>query len=216
MRIPDFKVPKDFEVKHTHASVVLGSYPLPTKFERAVELGCGNAVASVIMALLNPFLSKITAVDVDKKACENASAFVDINGLSKKIEVLNVEVTELPKVLGYESIDFVFFNPPFHISGKVSEDERRFLERNENAFESFALSTSKVLKNRGYFRMITSPVNLLIEFETLRKYNLTPKVLIPAYGKRNVDSKLILIEGIKNGKKMGFKIKPPLFLDSLS
>jgi len=213
--IPKFATPEKFDIKHTHASVILGAYPLAAKFESAIEMGCGNGVSSVIMALLNSDLLKMIAVDVDKQACENALTFVKLNNLSKRISVLNADVLEVPKIVGYESVDFVFFNPPFHVVGKVSEDKRRFLERNEDVFERFVLSTFKVLKNKGYFRMITSPVNTLNNFDVLRKHNLTPKTLVPIYGKKGADSKLILIEGLKNGKERGFKVKAPVFLDEM-
>jgi tRNA1(Val) A37 N6-methylase TrmN6 len=213
IRVPKFKAPNEFEVKHTHASVVLGSYPLPAKMENAVELGCGNGVASVVMALLNEGI-KIKAVDVDETACKTASSFVKVNNLSERIDVLKSDVVELTKLIKHESADFVFFNPPFHIAGKVSKDERRFLERNEDVFEKFASSAFKILKNRGYFRVITSPDNTLNYTEILCKKGLMPKALVPIYGKKGSDSKLLLIEGIKNGKKMGLKIKPPLFLNS--
>ncbi len=211
--MPKFKVPDEFEIKHTHASVILGSYPLSVKVWNAVEFGSGNGVASIMMALLNTHL-KIKAVDVDKKACEEAKAFVKLNQLNERIEVINMDVLKIPEFIGYESVDFVFFNPPFHISGKVSKNERRFLERNENAFEKFVISSFKILKNKGYFRMITSPMNLLTHVELLEKNRLIPKFFVPIYGKKEVNSKLILIEGVKNGKKKGVKVKFPVFLNT--
>ncbi len=216
MKIPDFKSPRTFEIKHTHASIVLGSYPLSFKVKKAVELGCGNAVSSLLMALSNCQVERIVAVDVDELACKDAKEFVKLNDLSERIEILRSDVIDVPKKLGYESFDFVFFNPPFHLGGKVSSDERRFIERNKDVMEEFIFSSAKVLKNGGYFRVVISPHILLKIFSLLESRRLIPKWIVPIYGKQDGDSKLVLVEGIKNGKMGGFRIKSPIFLDQES
>ncbi len=215
LRVPEFRAPKEFEIKHTHASVVLGGYHLPAKVQNVVELGCGNGVALLAMAILNPSVEKLIGVDVDPKACEVAKKFIKLNNLEDKMEILNVDILKLSKEIGYEAADFVIFNPPFHLSGKTSEDERRFLERNRNVFNDFVAMTTRILKNRKYFRFITSPSNLIVNLPILLKFHLTPKALIPIYGKMGTDSKLVLVEGIKNGNYAGFKVKKPIFFDSI-
>ncbi len=215
MKVPFFRSPQTFEVKHTHASVVLGAYPLAINVKKALEFGCGNAVSSLIMALNNRCIERMVAVDIDEIACLSAREFIEVNGLTDKIEIVNERVSEIPKILGYESFDFVFFNPPFHIGGKVSTNERRFTERNTDVFEEFVESSAKVLKNGGYFRFVIAPALLLKAFHVLEQWKLTPKWFVPIYGKENADSKLVLVEGIKKGKTGGFKIKPPIFLNEV-
>ena len=210
LRIPEFRAPKEFEIKHTHASIVLGSYDLPVKVRNVIELGCGNGVALLLIALLNPFVEKLIGVDIDPKACEISKKFAKLNNLEDKVEILNVDILRVPQEIGYEVADFVFFNPPFNLSGKISKDERRFLERNKNVFDDFVVTTAKILKNRKYFRFITSPSNLIVNLPLLLKFHLIPKTLVPIYGKMGVDSKLTLIEGVKNGSYAGFNVKEPI------
>lgn len=215
LRIPKFRAPREFEIKHTHASVVLGGYHLPAKVRNVVELGCGNGVALLSIALLNPFVEKLVGVDIDPKACEVSKEFAKLNNLEDKLEILNVDISRLPQEIGYEVADFVIFNPPFHLSGKTSKDERRFLERNKDVFDDFVAITAKILKNRKYFRFVTSPSNLIVNFPLLLKLHLIPKTLVPVYGKMGTDSKLILIEGVKNGNHAGFSVKEAIFFKSI-
>ena len=215
LRIPEFRAPKEFEIKHTHASIVLGGYHLPVKVRNVVELGCGNGVALLSIALLNPSVEKLIGVDIDPKACEISKKFAKLNDLEDKVEILNADILKLPQEIGYEIADFVIFNPPFHLSGKISKDERRFLERNKDVFDDFVVTTAKILKNRKYFRFITSPSNLIVHLPLLLKSHLTPKSLVPIYGKMGTDSKLVLIEGVKNGNHAGFSVKEPIFFKSI-
>ncbi len=215
LKIPRFFSPKSFEVKHTHASIVLGSCPLQKKTKTIVELGCGNGVVLVLIALLNPFVEKLIGVDVNPKACEVAREFVKLNSLENRIKILNTDIKDVRNELKCEMADLVVFNPPFHISGKVSVEKGRFLERNANVFESFVDATRLILKNKGIFRFVTSPNNILTYFEVLLRSNMIPKYLTPVYGKRGVESKLALIEGTKNGNLPGFRIKEPVFLDKI-
>ncbi len=215
LRMPEFRAPEKFGIKHTHASVILGSYDLPVKAQNVVELGCGNGVALISLALLNPFVEKLIGVDIDPKACEIAEEFVKLNNLEDKVKILNIDMLNLPQEIGYEVADLVFFNPPFHLFGRISSDKRRFLERNKNVFKDFVETTAKILKNRKYFRFITSPPNLVVNISDLLNFRLIPKAFVPIYGKRGTNSKLVLIEGVKNGNHVGLKVKEPIFLDSV-
>lgn len=215
LKIPKFHAPTTFEVKHTHASIVLGSCSLVAKTRTVVELGCGNGVVLILIALLNPFVEKLIGVDVNPEACEIAREFVRVNSLENRIEIINVDIKNVCDQMGRDFADLVVFNPPFHISGKVSKEKKRFLERNNDIFEDFVIAAHDLLNNKRRFCLVTSPNNILTYSMILMNNKMIPKSLAPVYGKKNAESKLVLIEGIKNGKLQGFKVKKPIFLDEI-
>ncbi len=215
LKIPKFHTPSAFETKHTHASIVLGNCSLVERTRTVVELGCGNGVVLVLIALLNPFVEKLIGVDINPKACDVAREFVRINSLEDRIEIINMDIKNVCDQIGHDFADLVVFNPPFHISGKVSKEKKRFLERNKDVFEDFVVAAHNILNNRHRFCLITSPNNILTYSTILMNNKMIPKFLTPVYGKKNSESKLVLIEGIKNGKLQGFRVKKPIFLDEI-
>jgi tRNA1Val (adenine37-N6)-methyltransferase len=212
--IPDFKMPENMKVKHTHASIILGLFSkIDSKNSTVVELGCGNCVVLVLVAKLNPSVKHLIGVEINKNYCDFAQEVIKLNDLSDRIEVLNADVKDVPDLIGYESADCIMFNPPFHNDGKTSKTADRFLERNVDSFEEFTSSAKKILKYGHKFFTITSPKNVLMDFSILGKNKMVPKSITPIYGKKEVDSKLIFTEGIKGGKLSGFKVKAPIFLN---
>lgn len=214
--VPKFKTPEHMEVKHTHASIMLGILShMDSKTTKVVELGSGNGVVLVLMAKLNPYLDNLIGIEINEKYCEVAREVVKLNDLSDKIKIIQGDIHEASKLVGYEWADCVVFNPPFHNDGKISNDNERFLERNADLFDEFVSSASDVLKYGHKFFAVTSPKNMIIDIETLTAKQMIPKSIIPIYGKTGVDSKLLFLEGRKGGKKEGFKMKSPIFLNEL-
>ncbi len=214
--VPKFKTPEHMEVKHTHASIVLGVLShMDSKTTKVVELGSGNGVVLVLMAKLNPHLENLVGIEINEKYCEVAREIVKLNDLSEKIRIIQGDVKEAPDLLGYEWADCVVFNPPFHNDGKTSKNSGRFLERNVDIFESFVSSARDILKYGHKFFAITSPKNMIVNIDTLVTNRMMLKSIVPIYGKPEVDSKLLFLEGKKGGKKGGFKMNPPIFLNEL-
>ncbi len=212
--IPEFKMPEKMVVKHTHASIVLGTLSkVPSKTVSVVELGCGNGVVLILMAKLNPSVRHLIGIEINKNYCDFAKEVVNLNNFSDIIEIVNADAKDAGKVIGKEMADCVVFNPPFHTDGKISKKAERFFERNANSFELFVESAKELLKYGHKFFTIISPKNFLTDMSIFINHGMIPKNIIPVYGKRGVDSKLIFIEGIKGGKLGGFKMKAPLFLD---
>ncbi len=213
MKVPDFLTPEKMEAKHTHASILLGTLSrIGSKISRVVELGSGNGVVLVIMAKLNP-VKELIGIEINERSCEVARKIVEMNGLTDRIRIINADVRDAQKILGYESTDCVVFNPPFHNDGKKSNENERFLERNVDDFEDFVVAAKNILKYGHEFFAITSPKNLILDINVFVKHNMTPKTITPVYGKFGVDSKMIFLEGKKGGKMGGFKLHSPIFLD---
>lgn len=214
MEVPEFVTPKNMEVKHTHASILLGVLSkTDSRISKVVELGSGNGIVLVLMAKLNPNLKELIGIEINEKYCEAARQIIEMNDLEDRIRIINADVKDVHKVLGYECVECVIFNPPFHNDGKKSRINDRFLERNVDDFEDFVIAARNVLKYGYNFFAVTSPKNMILDVGIFIKYNMVPKVVTPIYGKAGADSKMIFVEGKKGGKLGGFKLHPPIFLD---
>lgn len=212
--VPEFKTPEKMEVKHTHASIALGILSkMDSKASKVAELGCGNAVVLVLMAKLNPQIDDFVGIEINEKYCEVAREVVRLNDLSNRIKIINANITESSKLLGYGWADYVVFNPPFHNDGKMSYKNERFVERNANVLDEFVASARDVLKYGHKFFAITSTKNMITDLDTFVKNKMIPKTVIPIYGKLGIESKLLFWEGKRGGKSGGFKVNFPVFLN---
>ncbi len=203
------------EVKHTHASVALAVLSRLRRASSIVELGSGNGVVLVLLAILNPSLKNLVGIEVNAKNCVFAQRIVEMNDLADRVRVVNADVREAPRIFGNETADAVVFNPPFHLSGRISSDGDRFLERNADVFDDFVIAAKKLLKYRHRFFMVTSPRNTVSDFAFFTENGMVPKAVTPIYGKKGVESKLVFIEGMKGGNPGDFKFNPPFFLDEI-
>ena len=68
-----------------------------------------------------------------------------------------------------------------------------------------------LLKTGGIFAMIHRTERLVEVLDIFKKYCIEPKRVRFIYSKKDKNSELFLIEGIKNGK-CGLKMLPPLFV----
>ena len=71
--------------------------------------------------------------------------------------------------------------------------------------------SKKILKNNGNLFIVHRPDRLMEIFDLMRQYNIEPKKIKFIYQNINKPSKLVLIEGQKNGK-VGLQIDNPLIM----
>ncbi len=98
--VPKFKTPEHMEVKHTHASIMLGILShMDSKTTKVVELGSGNGVVLVLMAKLNPYLDNLIGIEINEKYCEVAREVVKLNDLSDKIKIIQGDIHEASELV---------------------------------------------------------------------------------------------------------------------
>src|SRR3990172_1206022 len=91
---------------------ILESFIQNKPYKKAIELGAGSAVVSLLLArkLKN---TEILAVEVQKTLANLAQKNVTANNLSSQITVLHEDIKRLPLVFKPEEFELVFTNPPF-------------------------------------------------------------------------------------------------------
>ena len=181
---------------------------------RAVELGCGNGIISLLAATRGRF-SHITAVEIQHELAELAIRNVSQNGLEARIGVIEGDVRTLRAAdLGGE-VDVVFANPPYMRVGDgfASPHAAKQTARHETegGIAEFAEAAARCLKYGGVFYAVYRPDRLESLFAALRQNKLAPKRLLFVHDHPDAIPAMVLLEA-KRGGGEGLSILPPLFL----
>jgi tRNA1(Val) A37 N6-methylase TrmN6 len=179
-----------------------------------VELGCGTGFVSFgISKFYNlPGMS----IDVQKELTPLFYRGVTENDIKVKLDFESFDLIDIREHLKPESTDLCVFNPPHYIDGRgeKNKDDVRGLTRaaGEEICDVFCEAASYLLKTKGYVSCVITPQNFENWQNSFRKNNLNIKSIIPIYGKKGRNARLLLIRGLKNGGEGFLKFKPPVFL----
>ncbi len=174
-------------------------------------------VHGVIPILINAKndIEKIYGFEIQDEIAEMATRSVVMNDMSKKIEIINEDIRNLHKNEWNKKFDIVVTNPPYKKinTGLINESEQKIISRHEVkcTLEDIMFTSSKILKDNGLFYMVHRSERLVDILTEMRKYKIEPKELKFVYPKKNDDSNLILIKGVKCGKAF-LKVKNPLIV----
>jgi len=185
--------------KPTHASAFLVWYSKPTSaIEHVVELGSGTGMVAFALAKL--YNLRVEGIEIQKELYEHALDGAKLNGVEDRVSFNNVDVRDVRKHYKAETFDMVVSNFPFNI-GKESQDKIRKITRNADfqLIEDFISAGAYLLKNRGTFVFVFTPVIFLKVVKLLSKHNLTIQRMCFLHGTPEKEAKLMVIRGKKNG-----------------
>lgn len=196
-------------------SVLLANFAVQNKvYKNVIDFCTGNAPIPLI--LTRKLSCNITAVEIQKNVYDLALKSIKINNLEKRINLLNMDVKDLPKIYETDTFDLITCNPPFfkvNENSKLNDNIIKTNARHEtliNIEDIFSVS-KKILKNNGTISLVHRPDRLVDIISCMKKYNIEPKRLQFVYPKYNSECNMILIEGSKNGNS-SLKILPPLYV----
>ena len=195
-------------------SVLLPNFvTLNKNIKNVLDIGCGNAPIPLILSTKTKAL--ITGVEIQKEVYNLACKSVKINNLENQINIINADINEIYNQFETESFDVITCNPPFFkVSEKsnLNKSDYKTIARHEvklNLDDIFKIS-KKLLKNNGYVAIVHRPERLLDILNSMQKYNIEPKKIQFIYPKTNMEANILLVEGMKNGKK-GLKVLNPIY-----
>ena len=195
-------------------SVLLPNFvTLNKNIKNVLDIGCGNAPIPLILSTKTKAL--ITGVEIQKEVYDLACKSVKINNLENQINIINADINEIYNQFETESFDVITCNPPFFkVSEKsnLNKSDYKTIARHEvklNLDDIFKIS-KKLLKNNGYVAIVHRPERLLDILNSMQKYNIEPKKIQFIYPKTNMEANILLVEGMKNGKK-GLKVLNPIY-----
>ena len=196
-------------------SVLLANFvTINKKTFNILDIGCGNGPIPLILSTRTK--SNITGVEIQKDVYNLAVKSVKYNNCDKQIKIINDDINILYKKLESDSFDTITCNPPYF---KINEFTKQNISRYKRIarheiyldIERLCLIARKLLKNNGNIAIVHRTNRLIDIIDIMKKNNIEPKKIQFIYPKKNEESNLVLIEGIKNGRS-GLKILPPLYV----
>lgn len=195
---------------------LLASFIRPRGSAKAVELGAGTGIISLLLAARER-VSFITAVEAQKDFSELAERNVCLNELSQKINIRHGDVRDLSTAdLGGE-VDIVFTNPPYMRtdSGKRNDSDRKYIARHEvlGGIGDFCATAGRLLKHGGRFYCVWRPDRLSELMGAMRDNRLEPKTMVFVHADEESEPSMVLVSATKFGAP-SMRILPPLLLHS--
>ena len=179
-----------------------------------MDLGTGTGI--IPLRLIDKgSIDTIYGVEIQEEVVNLAQMSIELNGLEDKIKILHMDIKELNKKFGKNTFDVVTTNPPYMKTGGaiINADENFAISRHEIAcnLEDIVKTAYYLLKPLGKFYMVHRPDRLVDILYTMRQYKIEPKYIRFVQPKINKKPNLLLIEGLKDGKK-DLKFYDPLIV----
>ncbi|WP_054695238.1 tRNA1(Val) (adenine(37)-N6)-methyltransferase [Syntrophomonas palmitatica] len=195
-------------------AVILAHFARLDGVANAVDLGTGSGVIPLLLALRDENIH-ITGIEIQDEAAERACRSVSYNGLSERIRIIQADMKDISQYLPAGQAQLVLSNPPFWKKGEghVSQDPAAALSRHEIAVDLKGVveAASYLLSPRGHFCFIhrTERLQEIIVALSASRLKLTRMRTVHSFP--HEESRLVLLEAQKNGRK-SLQILPPLFI----
>ena len=135
-------------------------------------------------------------------------------GLNQDLEA---DIRDYDKYFKKDNFDLIFCNPPyFEYDGnnaQVNELDQLAKARHEIdiTIKEIIQISAYLLRNKGYFTLVFRSDRVFEVVEMLKAHNLAPKRIKYCYTGKDKDSKLCLIEAVKDASQ-GVKVEYPIFI----
>jgi len=169
---------KQFRIEQTACAMkvsteacILGAYaysnPMPTHI---LDIGAGTGLLSLMLAQKYP-QSKITALEIEEKAYQQALNNSQNSPFRQQIEVLHEAVQNFRS---HQIFDFIISNPPFFQNHLLSpcENKNRALHQQSLTFNELAESASRLLVPNGSFWVLLPTYEMSLFGEIAAKHKL--------------------------------------------
>jgi tRNA1Val (adenine37-N6)-methyltransferase len=180
--------------------VVLGAYAGCGNPKKILDIGAGTGVVSLMLAQRFPE-AKITAVEIDRDAFEQASENARQSPWSNRVSILNQSFQEFQKQQG-EKFDLIVSNPPYYPKHLKSTDQKRNLALHNDSlsFGELASGIISLLDKKGHFWLILPPEQME---EITKIFNFLGLFIFEKLEVKDKDNKNIIriIQGFSNSKR---------------
>lgn len=195
-------------------AVVLAYHASPRSGEKVLDLGTGCGIIPLIMAYRQPDIS-IYGVELQTELAKLAISNVRENQLQDRCTVFCTDMKLLKPDVTSGAVDRVVCNPPYrkHGSGRINPDAQRAVARHEIKVDlcDIIQTARRMLRKAGRFVVIYSAERTIDILSQMRVDCIEPKFIRMIHAERDKEARLILVEGLKDGRP-GLKIAPPLII----
>ena len=194
-------------------AMLLSAYIKESRSARALELGAGSGIISLLLAKRGCF-SRIDAIEIQPELYETMKMNVSENGLSEKVFPVLADIRTIPYE-EYKGASVVFANPPYMKvdAGKSSPVAARQNARHETfgGVYDFCRTASKILKTGGRIYLVYRPDRLETLMHSLHDNGFSPKRMTYVHSDTDHGPSSVLVEAVLNGKESLFVTKPFFF-----
>ena len=194
-------------------SLLCAAYVRGASKAKAVELGAGNGIISLLCLARNKIAS-VHAFEIDSEAAELCRKNGDENGFSPRITVFCGDIREI-QPSEHVGTSVVISNPPYMKieSGKVCKSSQMEVARHEHNGDiyDFCRTAARLLKTGGSFYVVYRPDRLPALTDALLQNKLSPKRMTFVHSDEFHAPSSVLIEARKDGGEAVY-VTPPLIL----
>lgn len=195
-------------------AVLLAAFATLRPGDWVADLGAGTGVIPLLLSARCK-KTKIYGLEIKSEVAEMAQRSVVLNELTDYITIRTGDIKTAASILGKGRFDLVVSNPPYALAGtgKVSGSTIKAAARTEIlcTLEDVVREAALLLNSEGRFALIHRPFRLTDIIFLMRSYRLEPKRMRFVHSMADQEPNLVLVEGIKNGKK-DVHFLPPLFV----
>ena len=185
-------------------AVLLSGFASVKPGERALDLGTGTGI-----------IPHFTGLEIQTEIMKMAQRSVALNGLEKKIDIIQGDIKEASRIFGAASFDVVTSNPPYmnDAHGLKNPGDVKAISRHEVlcTLEDVVREGTKALKPGGRFYMVHRPHRLAEIITVMRQYKLEPKRMKFVHPFADKDANMVLIEAVRGGGAW-LKLEPPVIV----
>jgi tRNA1Val (adenine37-N6)-methyltransferase len=181
---------------------------------RLLDVGTGCGIIPLLIAMQTS-LKEIVGIEIQKTLYDIAVNNISRNGSSDRIKLIHGNFTNAAIISKLSLFDTIISNPPYRKlnTGRINPNHEKAIARHEISIDlnSLLTKTSSLLKCKGKFIMAYPPLRLREVQEKLYFHKLFPSRLRFIHSSREADSRIFLIEAVKD-KQVECIIEPPLFV----
>jgi tRNA1(Val) A37 N6-methylase TrmN6 len=187
---------------------------VPIQKGKIIDLCTGNGVIPLILSERSK--ATIIGVEIQERLYKMALRSAQLNGMHEQLNFIHGDIKDIDKTLTRGSFDVVTCNPPYfkNVTEKEWNENHHFaIARHEIycTLDDVIRISSELVKQKGKVAIVHRPDRLIDIIMIMRKYHIEPKRIQFIHPKKEKESNILLIEGIKNGNP-GIKILQPLFV----
>ena len=195
-------------------AVLLSGFASVKPGERALDLGTGTGIIPLLLSAKTKG-DHFTGLEIQTEIMKMAQRSVALNGLEKKIDIIQGDIKEASRIFGAASFDVVTSNPPYmnDAHGLKNPGDVKAISRHEVlcTLEDVVREGTKALKPGGRFYMVHRPHRLAEIITVMRQYKLEPKRMNFVHPFADKDANMVLIEAVRGGGAW-LKLEPPVIV----
>lgn len=180
--------------------------------QSAVDLCTGTGIVPLLLSSSSRAVH-ISGLEIQENSAKMAKRSVELNNLSKKIEIIHGDVKNVSEIFKKHSVEVVTCNPPYMIygHGKQNPSDEKAISRFEIlcSLEDVVSAADYLLKTSGVFYMVHRPFRLAEIFASLQRHKIEPKRMCLVYPYAEKEPNIVLVEARKNANSR-IKIEKPL------